>query len=112
MLYDLVTSGVTKLVWDGKYGDFAKAAEALGRPEVIRGLRLVDEHDVLRLIREPLRRGGERITLPEFEGDSVWRDDPRRLEPGPTHLRAREGMLAYFHQQAGKAYGHRTTRRF
>ena len=96
-LYEMVTSGLAKMVFDGKIGAFEKAADALGRPQVIRGLGMVDAHDALYVNRKPSRHG-DYISLPEFGAGGEWADssEGRRFRPGPTWLRAREGMIAYF----------------
>ena len=98
-LYEMITSGLFKLRDDAKM-DLGLAAEALGRHAVIRALGLADEHDLLRIERVPQPRGGYRTYFPEWRGEWV---DARATHGGgrvykysEAHLRAREGMMAYF----------------
>lgn len=99
-LYEIVTTGLTKMVFDGKFGAYDKAADALGRPQVIRGLGMVDAHDTLYVIRKPSRHG-EYVSLPGFGAGGEWVDssEGRRFRPGPTWLSAREGMMRFFAQK-------------
>ena len=95
-LYEMVSSGLLKLRDDGRM-DIGTAAEALSRPAVIRGLGLADQHDVLRLVRKELSRGGYRESFPGWDGPWVDAAGGSRVQkPSETHLRAREGMMAYF----------------
>ena len=122
----MVTSIIRKIKEEGKLDNYAIAAEKLGRPDVVRALGIVDEHDVVRLVTAASAyRGRTYQKLPDFDDDSTWETvqetrmiggldpstqrapgpgDMRRIKvAGPTQLRARAGMIAYF--QRGKASG-------
>lgn len=124
-LFEMVTSIIKKIKEEGKLANYAVAAERVGRPDLIRALGIVDENDVVRLVTVMGSRGKTYQKLPEFDDDSTWTTvqetrmiggldpamqrapgpgDMRRIKvAGPTQLRAREGMIAYF--QRGKASG-------
>lgn len=99
-LYEMITSGLFKLRDDGKM-DLGVAAEALGRPHVIRALGLADERDALRIERVMQPRGGYRTYFPNWGGEWVdgTRDSFRVYKHSEAQLRAREGMMRFFAQK-------------
>lgn len=99
-LYEMITSGLFKLRDDGKM-DIGIAAEALGRPSVVRALGLADERDALRIERVERPKGGYRTCFPRWGGEWVdgTRDSFRVYKHSEAHLRAREGMMRFFAQK-------------